>query len=126
MKKTISHSANAPKPSGTYSSAIQVGQTVYLAGQIPLDPHTGELVGPDIDAQVRQVFSNLQAVAEAAGGSLNDLVKLNVYLKEFSHFPYLNQIMPEFFVEPYPARTTIGVAALPKNALIEIDGVMMF
>ncbi|MDF2868220.1 MAG: RidA family protein [Gammaproteobacteria bacterium] len=125
MKKAITNVANAPKPSGSYSPAIQVGNTLYLAGQIPLVPATGEMVADDFSIQVRQVFENMQAVCLAAGGNLNDVVKLNIYLTDLSNFPYVNQIMPEFFNEPYPARTTIEVSALPKNAQLEIDGILV-
>jgi reactive intermediate/imine deaminase len=125
MKKTITNVVDAPKPSGTYSPAIQAGNTIYLAGQIPLLPTTGEMVTGDMTMQVRQVFKNLQAVCIAAGASLNDLVKLNVYLADLADFPYINQIMAEFFTEPYPARTTVEVSALPKGAKIEIDGILV-
>lgn len=122
--KTIIHTPNAPQAIGTYSQAVKIRSTVYLSGQIPLDPATMQLVDGDIGAQIRRVFSNLQAVADAAGGSLNDLVKLNVYLTDLSHFPLVNQIMAEYLDEPYPARAAIGVAALPKGALVEMDGIL--
>lgn len=124
-KEAIGAIKNAPAPSGSYSPAIRVGNTVYLAGQIPLCPTTGELVSAEITAQVRQVFANLQAVAEACGGNLDQMVKLTIYLQDLRHFPHINQIMPEFFTAPYPARTTIEVAGLPKNALIEVDGILV-
>ena len=125
MKKQIIHTGKAPQAIGTYSQAVKVGDTVYLSGQIPLAPHTMELVQGDMSAQIRQVFDNLQAVAEAAGGSLADVVKLNVFLTDLSHFPLVNQIMADYFQEPYPARAAIGVAALPRGAAVEMDGVMI-
>ena len=125
MKTVITNINNAPKPSGTYSPAIRVGNTVYLAGQIPLVPATNEIIADDFSQQVRQVFENLQAVCQAAGGNLNDLVKINIYLTDLSNFPQVNHIMPEFFTEPYPARTTIEVSALPKGSQIEMDGILV-
>ena len=125
MKKQIIHTGKAPQAIGTYSQAVKVGDTVYLSGQISLAPHTMELVQGDMSAQIRQVFDNLQAVAEAAGGSLADVVKLNVFLTDLSHFPLVNQIMADYFQEPYPARAAIGVAALPRGAAVEMDGVMV-
>jgi len=125
MKKAIVNIANAPVPSGTYSPAIRAGNTIYLAGQIPLLPTTGEMVGDDIGQQINQVFQNMQAVCQAAGGSLADIVKLNIYLTELSDFPYVNQVMAKFFSQPYPARTTVEVSALPKGAKIEIDAIMI-
>jgi len=122
--KTIIYTANAPQAIGTYSQAVKIRSTVYLSGQIPLDPSTMQLVEGDIGAQIRRVFTNLQAVAEAAGGSLNELVKLNVFLTDLGHFPLVNQIMAEYIDEPYPARAAIGVAALPKGALVEMDGIL--
>lgn len=125
MLKKIIHTDNAPKAIGTYSQAVRVGDTVYLSGQIPLVPHTMELVQGDMSAQIRRVFDNLQAVAEAASGSLADVVKLNVFLTDLSHFPLVNQIMADYFQEPYPARAAIGVAALPRGAAVEMDAVML-
>lgn len=122
--KTIIHTTHAPQAIGTYSQAVKIRSTVYLSGQIPLDPVTMQLVEGDISAQIRRVFTNLQAVAEAAGGNLNELVKLNVYLTDLDHFPLVNQIMAEYIDEPYPARAAIGVAALPKGALVEMDGIL--
>ena len=119
------HTANAPATIGTYSQAVRAGQTVYLSGQIPLDPDTMELVPGDIDVQIRQVFDNLSAVAEAAGGGLGDIVKLNVYLTDLGHFPRVNEIMSQFFHEPYPARAAIGVAALPRAAAVEMDAILV-
>jgi reactive intermediate/imine deaminase len=114
----------APKAIGTYSQAIRAGNTVYLSGQIPLVPSTMELVEGDIAIQIRQVLTNLQAVAKAAGGDLEQVVKLTVFLTDLAHFPQVNQIMAEYFSEPYPARAAVGVAALPKGAKIEMDAVM--
>lgn len=125
MLKKIIHTDKAPKAIGTYSQAVQVGDTVYLSGQIPLVPHTMELVQGDMSAQIRRVFDNLQAVAEAASGNLADVVKLNVFLTDLSHFPLVNQIMADYFQEPYPARAAIGVAALPRAAAVEMDAVMV-
>jgi reactive intermediate/imine deaminase len=123
--KTIIHTDRAPQAIGTYSQAIRVGDTVYLSGQIPLVPETMALVTGDMEAQIRRVFDNLAAVAEAAGGSLGDLVKLNVYLTDLGHFPLVNQVMAAYFSEPYPARAAIGVAALPKGAAVEMDGILI-
>ena len=124
MAKTIIHTEKAPKAIGTYSQAVKVGSTVYMSGQIPLVPETMEMVEGDIEAQIRQVFDNLQAVAQAAGGSLADVVKLNVFLTDLSNFPLVNQVMANYFVEPYPARAAIGVAELPKAANVEMDAVL--
>jgi reactive intermediate/imine deaminase len=124
MKKTISTN-HAPQAIGTYSQAVRAGDTVYLSGQIPLDPATMELVGGDIGAQIRRVFDNLAAVCEAAGGSLADFVKLNVFLTDLAHFTTVNEIMAAYFDAPYPARAAIGVAALPKGAAVEMDAVMV-
>ena len=117
--------AHAPNAIGTYSQAIKAGNTVYLSGQIPLDPATGELVTGDIEAQVRRVFDNLRAVARAAGGELADAVKLTVYLTDLGHFQLVNKVMAEYFTAPYPARAAVGVAALPRGATIEVDGVLV-
>jgi len=125
MQKTIISTDRAPQAIGTYSQAIKVDNTVYLSGQIPLIPETMELADADIHTQVRRVFQNLSAVAEAADGSLADLVKLNVYLTDLTHFPVVNKVMAEFFQEPYPARAAVGVAALPKGAAVEMDAIMM-
>ena len=122
--KLLIESMDAPRAIGAYSQAIRAGSTIYLSGQIGLDPET-MLLAEGIDAQVRRVFLNLQAVAAAAGGDLNDIVKLTVYLTDLSDFPRVNDIMADFFRQPYPARATIGVAALPRNALVEIDAVLM-
>jgi len=122
-RKTI-QTDNAPQAIGTYSQAVRTGNTVYMSGQIPLLPDTMELVSGDMDAQIRRVFDNLVAVAEAAGGSLADVVKLNVFLTDLGHFAMVNEIMAEYFREPYPARAAVGVAALPKGAQVEMDAVM--
>jgi reactive intermediate/imine deaminase len=121
-KQTI-QTKQAPAAIGTYSQAVKVGNTVYLSGQIGLDPERMELVD-GIDAQVRQVFSNLKAVTEAAGGSMADIVKLNVFLIDLGNFALVNTVMAEYFSEPYPARAAVGVASLPKGALVEADAVM--
>ncbi len=125
MKKQIIQTTDAPKAIGTYSQAVRVGDTVYLSGQIPLDPLTGEMAVGDMQALVMRVFENLKAVAEAAGGSFADVVKLNVYLTDLSHFPLVNQVMARYFQEPYPARAAVGVAALPRGAMVEMDAVMV-
>lgn len=124
MARQIIHTDKAPKAIGTYSQAVKVGTTVYLSGQIPLVPETMEVVQGDMRAQVRRVFDNLQAVAEAAGGSLADVVKLNVFLTDLAHFPLVNEVMAEYFAQPYPARAAVQVAALPKGVAVEMDGVM--
>jgi reactive intermediate/imine deaminase len=125
MAKQIISTDQAPQAIGTYSQGVRVGDTVYLSGQIPLVPQTMALVDGDMEAQVRQVFRNLSAVAAAAGGGLGDVVKLNVFLTDLGHFPLVNQVMAEFFAEPYPARAAVGVAALPKGAAVEMDAVMV-
>lgn len=123
MTKQIIQTQGAPAAIGTYSQAVKVGNTVYLSGQIGLDPATMQMV-EGIEAQVHRVFSNLKAVAEAAGSSLADVVKLNIYLTDLSHFALVNTIMAEYFSQPYPARAAVGVASLPRSALVEADGVM--
>jgi reactive intermediate/imine deaminase len=115
----------APQAIGTYSQAVRCGDSVYLSGQIPLVPQTMELVEGGMEAQIRRVFDNLSAVAVAAGGSLADVVKLNVYLVDLGHFALVNQVMAEYFQEPYPARAAMGVAALPRGAQVEMDAVMV-
>ena len=125
MTREIIRTDQAPQAIGTYSQAVRVGDTVYLSGQIPLLPDTMELVDGGMDAQIRRVFDNLQAVARAAGGSLGDVVKLTVFLTDLSHFPLVNQVMAEYFTEPYPARAAVGVAALPKGAKVEMDAIMV-
>lgn len=123
--KAIIHTDKAPKAIGTYSQAIKVNNTVYLSGQIPLVPETMEMVKGDIRAQITQVFKNLAAVCEASGGSLQNTVKLNVYLTDLTHFPIVNEVMAEFVQEPYPARAAVGVAALPKGAAVEMDAILV-
>jgi reactive intermediate/imine deaminase len=125
MKRQIISTTEAPKAIGTYSQAVRVGTTVYLSGQIPLVPQTMALEAGDMRAQIRRVFENLKAVAEAAGGGLTDVVKLNVFLTDLAHFPLVNEVMAQYFTEPYPARAAIGVAALPKGAAVEMDAVMV-
>ena len=124
MSRTIISTDKAPQAIGTYSQAVKVGNTVYMSGQIPLVPETMEMVEGDMRAQITRVFDNLSAVAEAAGGSLADVAKLNIFLTDLSHFPLVNEIMAEFFKEPYPARAAIGVASLPKGAGVEMDAVL--
>jgi reactive intermediate/imine deaminase len=124
MAKEIIATDKAPQAIGTYSQAVKVGTTVYMSGQIPLVPETMELVEGDIKQQIHRVFKNLQAVAEAAGGSMADVAKLNVFLTDLSNFPYVNEVMAEYFQQPYPARAAIGVAALPKNAAVEMDAIL--
>jgi len=123
-RKTIS-TDNAPAAIGTYSQAIQTGNTVYLSGQVPLVPETMEMLDGDIEACIHQVFSNLKSVCEAAGGSLDDIVKLNVFLTDLSCFDSVNKIMATYFNEPYPARAAVGVAALPKGAEVEMDAILV-
>jgi len=124
MEKQIIKTANAPAAIGTYSQATRYGDTVYLSGQIALDPQRMVLVDGGIEAQIHQVFKNLTAVCEAAGGSLGHMLKLTVFLTDMAHFPNVNAIMAEYFTEPYPARAAVGVAALPKGALVEMDAVL--
>lgn len=125
MTKQIIQTDKAPLAIGTYSQAVRADRTVYLSGQIPLIPETMTIIEGDISAQITQVFDNLQAVAEAAGGDFSDIVKLNVFLTDLSHFPIVNEIMGHYFEEPYPARAAIGVAALPKGADVEMDAIMV-
>ena len=124
MTRQIINTDNAPAAIGPYSQAVKHGDTVYLSGQIPLDPATMELVKGDIEAQTRRVFMNLQAVCEAAGGSLDDIVKLNVYLTDLGNFATINQVMAEYFSEPYPARAAVGVVALPLGVEVEMEAVL--
>ncbi|MCP4997056.1 MAG: RidA family protein [Gammaproteobacteria bacterium] len=124
MPKEIISTDKAPQAIGTYSQAVKVGTTVYLSGQIPLDPDSMELVEGDIKVQIHRVFNNLKAVAQAAGGDLGDVVKLNVFLADLSNFPHVNEVMAEYFNQPYPARAAIGVAALPKGSEVEMDAVL--
>ncbi len=125
MAKTIIQTDAAPQAIGTYSQAVRVDNTVYISGQIPLDPATMEVVGGGIEAEITRVFDNLQAVAEAAGGSLTDVVKLNIFLVDLGNFPTVNEIMAQYFQQPYPARAAIGVAALPKGVGVEMDAVLV-
>ena len=124
MTKTVISTPNAPSAIGTYSQAVRCGNTIYLSGQIGLDPQTMQLV-EGIDAQVRRVFDNLKAVAEAAGGSLADAVKVTIYLTDLGHFAKVNEIMAAYFSQPYPARAAIGVASLPRAALVEADAILV-
>lgn len=124
MAREIISTEKAPRAIGTYSQAVKVGTTVYLSGQIPLIPESMEMVGGEMEAQIRRVFDNLTAVAEAAGGSLADIAKLNIFLTDLMHFPLVNQVMADYFAEPYPARAAIGVASLPKDAGVEMDAIM--
>jgi reactive intermediate/imine deaminase len=125
MTKTIVSTSAAPAAIGPYSQAVRVGNTVYLSGQIPLDPATGQLVEGGIEAQTDRAFRNLRAVAEAAGGSLTDVVKLTLFLTDLGHFPKVNEIMQAHFSQPYPARSTIGISSLPRGALFEVEAVMV-
>ena len=124
MQRQTIHTADAPKAIGTYSQAVRAGNTVYVSGQIPLDPATGQLVSGDIEAEIRRVFDNLKAIATAAGGSLANVVKVNVFLTDLSHFTKLNEIMAGYFQEPYPARAALGVASLPKGARVEVECIL--
>ena len=124
MTREIISTDKAPQAIGTYSQAVKVGSTVYLSGQIPLIPETMEMVDGDMEAQIVRVFDNLTAVAEAAGGDLNDIAKLNIFLTDLGHFPLVNEVMARYFSQPYPARAAIGVASLPKDAGVEMDAVM--
>ena len=124
MVRTPISTADAPQAIGTYSQAVRAGSTVYLSGQIPLDPKTGELVAGDMEAQVRRVFDNLLAVAIASGGNLSHVVKLNVFLTDLAHFALVNRVMAEYFRQPYPARAAVGVAALPRGAAVEMDAIL--
>ena len=125
MKREIIHTDQAPAAIGTYSQAVKCGDTVYLSGQIPLDPKTMALVNATIEDEIHQVFKNLTAVATAAGGSLNHAAKLNVFLTDLAHFPKVNEIMAQYFSKPYPARAAIGVASLPKGARVEADAILV-
>lgn len=124
MAKTIINTDKAPQAIGTYSQAVKVNNTVYLSGQIPLIPETMEMVDGDIEAQIRRVFDNLTAVCEAAGGTLQDIAKLNIFLTDLGNFATVNKIMAEYFEQPYPARAAIGVSQLPKDADVEMDGIL--
>jgi reactive intermediate/imine deaminase len=124
MTREIIKTDQAPQAIGTYSQAVKVGNTVYLSGQIALDPQSMTMVDGDTETEIRRVLDNLSAVARAAGGSLDDMVKLNVFLVDLSNFALVNQVMAEYFQEPYPARAAIGVASLPRDASVEMDGVL--
>jgi len=124
MSKEIIQTADAPKAIGTYSQAVKIGNTVYLSGQIPLDPVSMTLVEGDMSVQITRVFDNLKAVAQAAGGDLSDIVKLNIFLTDLGNFALVNEIMAQYFQEPYPARAAVGVASLPKDAQVEMDAIM--
>ena len=124
MARKIIRTDQAPQAIGTYSQAVKTGSRVYLSGQIPLVPETMEMVEGGIEKEIRRVFDNLLAVARAAGGGFQDVAKLNVYLTDLADFPMVNQVMAEYFTEPYPARAAIGVASLPKGASVEMDAVM--
>ena len=125
MKKMTIHTNAAPAAIGTYSQAVRAGETVYVSGQIPLDPDTGELVEGDIAAQITRVFDNLKSVAEGAGLTLQDAVKVTVYLTDLGNFATVNEIMARYFEQPYPARAALGVAALPKGAEVEADAILV-
>jgi reactive intermediate/imine deaminase len=125
MSRSVIHTDEAPRAIGTYSQAVRVDNTVYLSGQIPLDPVSMELVSGDMEAMIVRVFDNLRAVTAAAGGSLADVVKLNVFLTDLAHFSLVNEVMARYFSEPYPARAAIGVASLPKGAAVEVDAIMV-
>jgi reactive intermediate/imine deaminase len=124
MPRQTIHTDLAPAAIGTYSQAVRAGHTLYISGQIPLDPATGKLVSGDIDAEIRRCFENLQAIAIAAGGSLDDAVKLSVFLVDLAHFPRVNEIMATYFTQPYPARAAVGVTALPKGARVEVECIL--
>ncbi|WNC70417.1 RidA family protein [Thalassotalea nanhaiensis] len=124
MMKTIISTEDAPSAIGTYSQAVKVGNTVYLSGQIPLDPKTMEVVSQDFAEQADQVFKNLSAVCEASGGDINNMVKVNIFMTDLSNFATVNEIMSKYFSQPYPARAAIGVSQLPKGVDIEIDGIV--
>jgi len=123
--KAVIHTDSAPAAIGTYSQAVKVNNTVYLSGQIPLDPQTMELIDADIKASIRQVFDNLSAVCEASGGDLSNIVKLNIFLTDLGNFTAVNEVMAEYFQQPFPARAAIGVKELPKGAQVEMDGIVV-
>jgi len=124
MTRQIISTADAPQAIGTYSQAVRIGPTVYISGQIPLDPSTGQLVSGDIDTEIHRVFDNLAAIAKAAGGSLRHAVRVTVYLTDLVHFAKVNEIMAQYFPEPWPARAALGVAQLPRGARVEIDCIL--
>ena len=125
MSRQVIHTDDAPQAIGIYSQALRCGDTVYLSGQIPLDPATMEMVSGGIEAEIHQVFRNLQAVARASGGDLGDVAKLNVYLTDLGHFAKVNEIMAQYFTQPYPARAAVGVASLPRGSRVEADAVLV-
>ncbi len=125
MYRDIINTEHAPQAIGTYSQAVKVGNTVYLSGQIPLVPETMQVLEGDMEQQIRRVFDNLKAVCQAAGGDLQDIVKLTIFLTDLSHFALVNEIMAEYFCQPYPARAAVGVASLPKAVAVEMDAVMV-
>ena len=124
MQRQIINTPLAPKAIGTYSQAVRAGDTVYISGQIPLDPASGQLLSGDIEAEIRRVFDNITAIAKAAGGSLEQAVKLTVFLTDLAHFPKVNEVMATYFSEPYPARAAVGVAALPRGARVEVECIL--
>ncbi len=124
MARQVIHTTAAPKAIGPYSQAVRVGSTVYVSGQIPLDPQTGQLVSGDIEAEIRRVFDNLDAIARAADATLQDVVKLSIFLTDLTHFAKVNEIMATYFTEPYPARAALGVAALPRGARVEMECIL--
>lgn len=124
MSRQIIHTSAAPAAIGTYSQGVRVGDTVWVSGQIPLDPATKQLVEGDIEAQIRRVFENLKAIAVAAGGTLDNAVKVTIFLTDLAHFAKVNEVMAQYFVEPYPARAAVGVAQLPRGAQVEIECVL--
>jgi reactive intermediate/imine deaminase len=123
-QRQIIHTTDAPAAIGTYSQAVRVGDTVWISGQIPLDPATKELVSGDIEAEIRRVFDNLRAIATAAGSTLDDAVKVTIFLTDLAHFAKVNEVMAQYFAQPYPARAAVGVAALPRGARVEIECVL--
>lgn len=123
-KRQIIHTSDAPAAIGTYSQAVRVGDTVWISGQIPLDPVTKELVSGDIEVEIRRVFDNLRAIASAAGGTLDDATKVTIFLTDLAHFGKVNEVMAQYFAQPYPARAAVGVAALPRGARVEIECVL--
>ncbi len=125
MKKETIQTDQAPQAIGTYSQAVKAGNTVYISGQIPLVPETMELIESDMEAQIIRVFENLKAVSEAAGGSLNDVAKLNIFLTDLGHFALVNEVMAHYFQQPYPARAAVGVASLPKDVPVEMDAILV-
>ncbi len=125
MPFEIIRTARAPAAIGTYSQAVRAGDTVYVSGQIPLSPETGEIVEGDVEAQIRRTFDNLRAVVEASGATLGQLAKLTIYLTDLSHFPKVNEVMAEYFEPPYPARAALGVSALPKGVAVEMDAIVV-